>query len=164
MTLVVLCFRTISRLSVAGLLFFASSQTLATATFPSKGAPQQNGPVSRGFVACAIEMRTDAEGVDFSSYLRGVYVSVKKSWFGNMPPSIEKGQQGKNIIEFRVLRDGNVPKDSLKMVLSSEKSDFDIASLQGIREAAPFSHLPGNFSQPFIVLRFTFYYNLPKKW
>jgi hypothetical protein len=29
------------------------------------------------------------------------------------------------------------------------------------RETAPFSHLPENFSQPFIELRFTFYYNLP---
>ena len=106
-------------------------------------------------------MLSDTEGVDFNPYLREVYLSVKKTWFANMPPSIEKGQQGKNIVEFRVLQDGNVPKDSLKMVLSSEKSDFDTASLQGIREAAPFNHLPEKLSQPFIVLRFTFYYNLP---
>ncbi len=47
------------------------------------------------------------------------------------------------------------------MVLSSGKSDFDASSLQGIREALPFGHLPEKFAQPFIVLRFTFYYNLP---
>jgi hypothetical protein len=33
--------------------------------------------------------------------------------------------------------------------------------LQGLQEAAPFNHLPEKFSKPFIVLRFTFYYNLP---
>ena len=47
------------------------------------------------------------------------------------------------------------------MVSRSEKKDFDAASLRAIREAAPFEHLPEKFSQPFIVLRFHFYYNLP---
>jgi len=84
------------------------------------------------------------------------------------PPSIEKGLQGKNTVEFRILRDGNIQKDSLKMIASSQKSELDTASLGAVREAAPFSHLPENFSEPFIVLRMTFYYNLlplmePKK-
>jgi TonB family protein len=78
-----------------------------------------------------------------------------------MPASLVKGQQGKNIVEFRVLQDGSVPKEFLKIALSSEKSDFDAASLQGVSDAAPFNHLPESFSKPYIVLRFTFYYNLP---
>jgi TonB family protein len=154
-------FRTIRCLGVVGFLFFASSQTIATTTFSSKDVPQQSGSVAKGYAACAIQMRSDTQGVDFNSYLRDVYVSVKKRWFANMPPSVEKGQQGTNTFEFHVLQDGSVPKDSLKMVLSSDRSDFDAASLQGIREAAPFSHLPEKLAQPFIVLRFTFYYNLP---
>jgi TonB family protein len=56
-----------------------------------------------------------------------------------MPPSIEKGQQGTNTIEFRVLQDGSVPKDSLRVVEHSGKSDFDAASLQGVREVMPFN-------------------------
>jgi outer membrane biosynthesis protein TonB len=48
----------------------------------------------------------------------------------------------------------------MKIIVSSEKSDLDAASLQGIREAAPFKHLPELFSKPFIVLRLSFYYNL----
>jgi outer membrane biosynthesis protein TonB len=51
------------------------------------------------------------------------------------------------------------------MVRSSEKSDFDAASSQAVREAAPFNHLPQKFSKPFIEVRFTFYYNVaPSKW
>ena len=122
---------------------------------------QLNGSPSKGVAGCGIEMRTDTEGVDFNSYIRDVYLSVKKRWFANMPPSVEKGQQGTNTIEFHVLQDGSVPKDSIKMVVSSEKSDFDAASLQGIQEASPFNHLPEKFSKPFIVLRFMFYYNVP---
>lgn len=123
--------------------------------------PQQNGPAPRGTAGCAITMLSDTEDVDFNSYLRDAYLSVKKRWFANMPPSVEKGQQATNTVEFRVLRDGTVPKDSIKMTLRAEKSDFDATSVEGIQEAAPFGRLPEKFSKPFIVLRFTFYYNLP---
>lgn len=122
---------------------------------------QHNGSASRGFAACGIEMKTDIDGLDFNLHMRDTYLSVKKRWFANMPPSLEKGQQGTNAVEFRVLKDGSVPKDSIKMVVSSEKTDFDAASLQAIQHAAPVNHLPEKFSKPFIVLRFTFYYNLP---
>ena len=71
-------FRTISRLSVVGLLFFASSQTIATATFPNDDAPQSSGSVSKGKTAgCTIEMLSDTKEVDFNPYLRELYVSVK---------------------------------------------------------------------------------------
>jgi hypothetical protein len=109
----------------------------------------------------AIEMLSDSEGVDFNSYLRDAFYSVKKNWFANMPPSVEKGQQGINTVEMRVLQDGSVPKDFLKMVRSSEKGDFDSASLQGVRDSIPFHNLPDAFSKSYIVLRFTFYYNIP---
>jgi len=77
-----------------------------------------------------------------------------------MPASFEKGQQGTNAVEFHVLKDGSIPTDSIKMVVSSENIDFDAASLQAVQGAAPFNHLPEKFSKPFIALRFTFYYNV----
>jgi TonB family protein len=155
-------FRTISRLSVVGLLFFASSQTIATATFPNDDAPQSSGSVSKGKTAgCTIEMLSDTKEVDFNPYLRELYVSVKKYWYMVMPRSVLLGEQGMNGVEFHVLQDGSVPKDSLKLVLVSGKTSLDDASLHAVRKAAPFSHLPEKFPQPFIELRFTFYYNLP---
>jgi TonB family protein len=157
-------FQSVSRILVLALLAstqFCSLESSVAFKNNNVVSQQQNGSASRGAAGCAMEMRTDTEGVDFNSYLRDVYLSVKKRWLTKMPPSIEKGQQGKNTVEFRVLQDGSLPKDSLKMVLSSEKSDFDSASLQGVRDAPPFNHLPASFSKPYIVLRFTFYYNLP---
>ena len=65
-----------------------------------------------------------------------------------------------NTVDFRVLQDGSVPKDSLKIMRSSEKSDFNATSLQAVREAAPFNHLPEKFSESFIEVRFTFFYNV----
>ena len=122
---------------------------------------RQNGSASRGIAACTIEIRTDREGIDFDDYVRDVYVSVKKRWIAKMPGSLMKGQQGSNTVEFHILQDGSVPRDSVKMVTGSEKSDFDAASLRAIQEAIPFSRLPEKFSKPFVVVRFAFYYNLP---
>ena len=107
---------TMTRILVFVLLSSTQCNSLLSHAAPNsnKKPPQQNGSVSKSTAACAIEMRTDAEGVDFSAYLRDVYLSVKKRWFANMPPAIEKGQQGTNTVEFRILRDGSVPKDSVK--------------------------------------------------
>jgi TonB family protein len=152
-----------SSLSLTGarlFVFMVATQSFAlTNGFESRF--QHNGSPSKGFAGCGIELKTDTQGIDFNLYMRDTYLSVKKRWFANMPPSLEKGQQGSNAVELRVLKDGSVPKDSIKMVVSSEKTDFDAASLRAIQEAAPFNHLPEKFSKPFIVLRFTFYYNLP---
>jgi TonB family protein len=157
-------FQSLNRILVSALLaatqFHGVDSSVGSKSNNNEVPQQQNGSDSKGTAVCAIEMLSDTEGVDFNSYLRDVYYSVKKTWFGNMPPSVEKGQQGTNTFEFHVLQDGSVPKDSLKMVQTSDKSDLDAASLQGIREAMPFHHLPEQFSKPYIVLRFTFYYNL----
>ncbi|HTP69591.1 MAG TPA: energy transducer TonB [Dongiaceae bacterium] len=108
--------------------------------------------------AAQVAMLSDSQGVNFDEYLRGVYLSVKKSWFQNMPATVSFGNQGINAVEFRILQNGSVPQDFVKIVLKSEKSDLDAASLRAVRTAS-FSHLPEKYSQPFIVLRFTFYYN-----
>lgn len=150
---------------MALLVVLASTQSSAlfrdAAATNSYKEPQQSGSSSKDAANCAVEMRTDTEGVDFNLYLRDVYLTVKKRWFAIMPGSIGKGQQGTNAVEFRILRDGRVPKDSIKIITSSGKGDFDGASLHGIQDATPFNGLPDKFSKPFIVLRFTFYYNLP---
>jgi TonB family protein len=159
-------FPTVARGLVLAFLASTQFQTLeTTVAYQSKDVPpQSSNSAPKVGAGCTIELFSGREGVNFDPYLREVYLSVKKRWFANMPPSIEKGQQGKNTVEFRVLQDGNVPKDSVKMVSSSEKSDFDAVSLETIGDAAPFNHLPEKFSKSYIVVRFTFFYNLsPQK-
>ena len=80
-----------------------------------------------------------------------------------MPPSVESGQPGVNRAEFRILQDGKVPADFLKLTVQSGKEEFDRASLTAIRASTPFSQLPEKFSHPFIAVRITFYYNMPRK-
>jgi hypothetical protein len=79
-------------------------------------AQQQDGSLSKSSAGCFSPDAGGRGGVDFNYYRRGLYLSVKKRGYANMPPSIEKGQPGTITIEFRVLQDASVPKDSLRMV------------------------------------------------
>ena len=132
---------------------------------PNSNVPQSAGSTPKpGQLGAGLEMLTDTEGIDFNTYLRTVYISVRQNWYAGMPASVQTGQKGVNRVEFRVMQDGKVPKDFLKLTGPSEKEDLDGASLTAIRAAAPFGHLPEKFSQPSIALRITFYYNMaPEK-
>lgn len=151
------------RLFVLATLVSASFHAMGTAALPNSGAPQSGGSTPKRQVRSGLEMLTDTEGIDFNQYLRTVYISVRQNWFAVMPPSVQAGQQGVNKVEFRVMQDGKIPEDSVKLTVHSGKEDFDRTSLVAIRASAPFSHLPEKFSQPFIALRITFYYNIPQK-
>jgi TonB family protein len=79
-----------------------------------------------------------------------------------MPMAVRLGQQGRNSVQFRVMRDGKVPENFINLVFTSDSQNLDDASLNAIRKASPFSPLPKEFSQPFIELRLTFDYNAKK--
>jgi hypothetical protein len=102
-----------------------------------------------------MEWLTSPESADFNPHRREVYLSVKKRFFVNMPPSVGKGDQGANAVRFRVSQNGPIPEDSLKTARGSGKSDLDGANLPADREAAPLSHRLEKLSRP-ITLRFTF--------
>jgi TonB family protein len=150
----------VSRLLILVVLTAMTVQTEARGG--ASGGALQDAPSEQTFRGgtAGIEMLTPTEGVDFNGYLRTVYVTTKKRWFASIPPSVARGQKGVNSVEFRILRDGTVPKEFMKMKASSGKAELDEASLAGIRDATPFAKLPEKFTAPYIELRFTFYYNL----
>jgi TonB family protein len=124
----------------------------------SASQDEASGQTVRG--TAEIEMLTRTEGVNFNSYLPKVYRATKKRWFASMPASVARGNEGINSVEFRILQDGTVPKEFMRIKASSGKADLDAASFAGIRTAAPFAKLPTDFTAPYIEVRFTFYYNL----
>jgi hypothetical protein len=147
------------------LLVLAMLVSLPFQTVPDGDVPQSGDSTPRhGQVrSSGLEMLTDTEGIDFNPYLFTAVHSVRQNWFAVIPPSVESGQPGVNTAEFRILQDGKVPADFLKLTVHSGKEEFDRASLTAIRASTPFSHLPEKFSHPFIALRITFYYNMPRK-
>jgi hypothetical protein len=155
-----------NRLLVLAILVSVPFQTMETVALANGDAPQSGGSTAKhGQVvwSSGLELLTDTEGIDFNPYLLTVLLSVRQNWYSLLPPSVKSAQQGINTAEFRVLQNGKVPVDFLKLTVQSGNEEFDRASLTAIRTATPFSNLPEKFSQPFIVLRITFYYNMPRK-
>jgi TonB family protein len=106
-------------------------------------------------------MLTPDEGVDFTNYLDRVLASVKRNWYAVIPESARMGEKGRVVLQFRILRDGNVPMPEPNLLLSSTKEPLDRAAMSSIRASSPFEQLPPAFSGPYIELRFIFLYNLP---
>ena len=124
----------------------------------NSGVPGGGG---QGAAYGAMEMLTPTEGVDFSNYLQRVYLTVKRNWFAVMPESVRLGDKGVVSLQFRIMKNGDVPADEPVRVHESGKEPLDRAAISSIRASNPFEPLPTAFSGPFIELRFTYYYNLP---
>lgn len=131
----------------------------ATGGFGGPAPPSGGG--GQGYLGGAVQMLTPDEGVDFNNYLARVLASVKRNWYAVIPESAHLGEKGKVVLQFRIMRSGNVPFPEPQLVSTSGKEPLDRAALSSIRASSPFEPLPPAFSGPYIELRFIFLYNLP---
>lgn len=125
------------------------------------GGRPGGGGSGESYVGAGVQMLTPTEGVDFSNYLDRVLASVKRNWYAVIPESARMGEKGRVVLQFRILRDGNVPLPEPDLLLTSTKEPLDRAAMSSIRASSPFEQLPPAFSGPYIELRFIFLYNLP---
>jgi TonB family protein len=125
-------------------------------------APPAKPPVAP--ISLGIELMTDPEGVDLSSFMKHLYKSVRDRALATMPKSVALGDQGVVRISFQVQKDGTLVTASPalpKFIHSSGKETLDNHAMGAIKSAAPFDHLPEPLPARSIELKFTFYYNLP---
>jgi TonB family protein len=155
------------RIPILIFLFVCISATVAISRaefFPIEGAPPQTSdptPKAKGHNT-GLVLLSDPEGMDWAPYMRQVHLSINRNLTATaLPESAKRGETGTVRIEFRIQQDGKVPEDSLFLITSGKK-DMDDACLAVIRAAGPFEHLPEAFHGPFIKLRQTFYFNVPK--
>jgi TonB family protein len=127
----------------------------------SSGGGGGGGGGGQGFAGNAVQLLTPTEGVDFSTYIARVLASVKRNWYSVMPESARLGDQGKVVLQFRIMQNGVVPEQEPVMMGSSGKEPLDRAAMSSIRASTPFEPLPTAFSGPYIELRFIFLYNIP---
>jgi TonB family protein len=123
--------------------------------------PGNRGGSADGYAGAGIQMLTPTEGIDFSSYLSRVLASVKRNWYAVMPESARLGDQGRVVLQFRIMRDGGVPALEPYLAAGSGREPLDRAAVSAIRTSSPFGPLPPSFSGAHIELRFIFLYNLP---
>ncbi len=130
----------------------------------------QNVPVPRstgggggqsGHAYGGMAMLTPDQGVDFSVYLARVQQSVERNWQAVMPESVQLGEKGMVVLQFRIMKDGSVPQGYPILVRSSGKEPLDRAAVSSVRASNPFEPLPPAFTGPYIDLQAIYLYNLP---
>lgn len=107
------------------------------------------------------QLLSDAQGVDFTPYLRLILQTVKRNWQAVMPENVRFGRRGKVSIVFSINREGQV----IKLVYNEQSGidSYDKAAVAGISMSNPFPPLPMAFKGDHIAVQFNFAYNTPKK-
>ncbi len=140
-------------------------QQATQAAAANRGAGGQAGDFglgtgSKGRQLGPLEILSDTQGVDFGPYLQRILQDVKDNWYRAIPESALMGKKGKLAIEFAITRNGQVA--GMKLVATSGDDPLDRAAWAGITASNPFPPLPGEFTGPYLALRFRFYYNPDK--
>ena len=101
---------------------------------------------------------SDAQGVDFTSWLRIIYFRVRDNWYAVIPEVIRSGLQGRVVLIFDVRNDGKV--ENLEVVRTSGFSPYDRAAISSIKLSEPFPNFPNAFTGDRLTLQFTYSYNI----
>lgn len=117
------------------------------------------GTGARGRQLGALDILSDTQGVDFGPYLQRILEDVRQNWYRLIPQSAEM-KKGKLAIEFAITKDGSIA--DMRLVATSGDAALDRAAWGGIYTSNPFPPLPGEFTGPYLALRFRFYYNPDK--
>jgi TonB family protein len=120
-----------------------------------------NSPPAPGMQGAGVELKSDAEGVDFRAYLTQILAIVRGNWFAVMPESVHLGLRGKTALQLAISRDGTVAH-----LVYAEKSGshaLDEAAVAGVSASNPLPPLPPEFKGDRIVVQFNFVYNMPKR-
>ena len=109
-----------------------------------------------------IDVLSDTMGVDFGPYLERVLHDVKMNWYNRIPEAAypPERKKGRVAIQFAIMKDGSV--SGMKLQSASGDVSLDRAAWGGITASNPFPPLPTEFSGPYLLLRFRFYYNPDK--
>lgn len=107
-----------------------------------------------------IQILSDTQGVDFTSYIQRLLATLRRNWYAVMPQSAMMGDKGVVYTTFQINPDGSVPPPSPILKRSSGKQPLDNAAMSAIHASNPFEPLPSAFHGPFLRLRIVFLYNV----
>jgi TonB family protein len=119
-----------------------------------------NQAPSPGVPGTALELKSDAMGVDFKPYLSQILVTIKRNWMAVYPESARLGRRGKVGLYFVITKTGKV--DKVTWAYQSGADALDRAAVAAISASNPFPPLPGEFKGEKVVLQLNFAYNMPK--
>jgi len=107
------------------------------------------------------QLLSDAQGVDFTSYLRQILQTVRRNWQAIIPESAKLGGRAKVSIVLSIERSGQLGKVALYQASGVEP--LDRAAVSAISMSQPFPPFPNDFKGGEIRVQFNFAYNTPRQ-
>jgi TonB family protein len=120
-----------------------------------------NQPPAPGVPGTALQLKSDAMGVDFKPYLAQILTSIKRNWLAVYPESARLGRRGRVGVIFIISKAGGVNK--VTWAYQSGTDALDRAAVAAISASTPFPPLPAEFKGDRVVLQLNFVYNMPKQ-
>ncbi len=96
---------------------------------------------------------------DFAPYLLDLKHRVKQHWIPPLAFTALGAIHGYTVVEFRIYPDGRM--EAMDVIEQEGHKSLHRASGNAIKGAAPFRPLPDDFPEPYLDVRFGFYYLLP---
>jgi TonB family protein len=90
--------------------------------------------------------------------MTAVITRVRYNWYSLMPEIARKGEKGRVVVTFTIVRDGKV--QDLQVRLSSGNNALDRAASGAIVASSPFPALATDFKGEQLVLEIPFLYNI----
>jgi outer membrane biosynthesis protein TonB len=133
-------------------------------TTPAAPAPEKPCVPNPTAVANMEETSYDVGGVDMKPYIRRIYRIVQSSWNPLVPkeagPPVNKS--GEVLICFKILPNGHLMEGG--MVLGGRSGDVALdRAAWGAIATSVYPPLPTEFKEPFLEVRFQFFYNPDRK-
>ncbi len=100
---------------------------------------------------------SDTHGYNFDKYLDVLAQKVRTKWYSDMPDAALRGEKGRVVLIFSVLRNGT--SQDLRIVSPSRTESLDQAAAAAVQSASPFAQLPTDFSDNRIIVQLAFMYN-----
>jgi hypothetical protein len=108
-----------------------------------------------------VQILSDTQGVDFTSWLRRQYVETMRTWDPLIPDEVNPpiNKTGIVVIRFKILPNGRIMEGSMILEGRSGDTALDRAAW-GALTGSNYPPLPREFHGPYLELRGTFWYGI----
>lgn len=128
-----------------------------TARPPSQAPPsraQYHNP--GGAMAPLLGLTVDTQGHELGPYLKQLVQLVRGNW--RVPEIARYEVSGVSVVSFRIHQDGRI--ENTTVIHSSGHEPLDVSSYNAVNLVHKAPPLPQHIQEPFINIRFAFYYNM----
>ncbi|CAM2064563.1 TonB family protein [Sulfidibacter corallicola] len=131
-----------------------STQPSAPSTPTFSGGSRYHNP--GGQVAPNLGFSVDTAGHDLGPYLKTLVQLVKGNW--RVPTIAQFEVSGVTVVSFRLHKDGRLTDATV--ILQSEHEPLDVSALNAINSTYKAPPMPDHIDEPWIPIKFAFYFNM----